>query len=386
MQVGETSRPVHPATGQAEDSLKRPWPVVLTENRPMQPYDQKVAVVTDRQPVEVEKHVKNIEAGHIEPALKSALQVKHTAVIENESVENKCDKEERTLVTTESSKAADIGNQHRAHPEVATELEDERTVKSRPSPELLPVGKMSRALVSSDQSSQPLATLSDRTLTQPVSEPPVAPVGESHPVTSQAHEQALVVLSPNSAPSDGAINVVDGLKTSAIQAVEHSADDTGAFAAACGRDVDIAPSTETTTPAHNAAAVESPDQRISVTTSEGPPMSSRAGGSSSSEVKKRTGSVDVFFTPTSPVVVQGSKDLISFNSEPSVVPSAKRSAEKRTNTETFQPNVPPANDDANKVASCSSRRTNHMLMFRMTDKRLMPYRLSYSAYCVLVVY
>ncbi|KAL1419500.1 hypothetical protein MTO96_025408 [Rhipicephalus appendiculatus] len=89
VQVDETYRPARSSTVQAEVSLKGPRPIVVAGERPLQSYDRKIAVVTDRRPVQVEKHVENVEAHPIEAALESARQVKHTAGIGSESVENK---------------------------------------------------------------------------------------------------------------------------------------------------------------------------------------------------------------------------------------------------------------------------------------------------------
>ncbi|KAL1419502.1 hypothetical protein MTO96_025410 [Rhipicephalus appendiculatus] len=347
--VDETIRPMDPVTVKEKESVSGPLSIVAAEDRPVQTYERSIAVMTDSPAHEVDKHgeSENSKADRIESASESALQVRHTAGKESDIVENESGKDERMLVSTEPPN--DVRSKHMELLEPATtELEGGRMVESRVQPKWSPGERTSPELVSSNQSNQQVVTLSDRTLAQPVSQHPPATINDTHPVPSQAHEQALVSSSPNSAQRDGTMAMVDPLKTSAIQAAEQSADDTRALATAGAKDVDVSPSTDITKRDNSAVAVVSPEQRISVVTPEGPPVSSRADGLSSSEVKERTGSTDVFFAPTSPVAAQGSKDLISFTNEPLDGPSAVNSEENRTKAEAPIQNASFTKDGADK--------------------------------------
>ncbi|KAH8025294.1 hypothetical protein HPB51_005765 [Rhipicephalus microplus] len=325
----EYIRPTDRVTAKEEASMSGPFSVVVAEDRPVQTYERSIAVMTDSPADEVDEHGENenSKALSIESASESSLQVKHAEGKESATVENESDKDECTLVSIEPPN--NVRNKLIERPQpLTTELEGGKTVESRVRPKWEPAERTSRELVSSNQSSQQVATLSDRLLAPPVSQHPLATVDGTHPVPSQAHDQALVFSSPDLAQRDGTIAMVDTGKTSVVEGSEQSADDTRTLAASGGREVDISPYPDISKRDNSAVAVESPAQKISVMTPGGPPASTRADGSSSSEVKERTESTEVFFTPTSPVAAQGSKDLISFTNEPLDGPSAVNSAGK----------------------------------------------------------
>nr|XP_050040387.1 uncharacterized protein LOC126537419 [Dermacentor andersoni] len=347
--VDRTTCPPVPVTVKTELSVTSPGPVVVAEDEPVQPYERNVAVINDSAPGDGVKHGENSEAGHVESALESSTRDNHTAGKESEiALESKSDKHEVRLAPTESQNS-DVHNEQRASRELAARLEDETTIESRVPPKWLPVERKSRELASSDQSNQQLTTLSDRTLASPVSQHPIEIDADTGLVTSPAYKTTLASLLPILSQSGGNVDVVDQLKSSAIQAAQHSTDDTRTLATAAGRDLDITLSPDVTKHERATELVES-SGKTSITTPERHQKAPQADSSSSSGVKERTDSTDVFFTSTSPVAAQGSKDLISFNSEPSAGTPAERSEEK-TDTDAPKMSVSPSKDDVAKRES-----------------------------------
>ncbi|KAH7952928.1 hypothetical protein HPB49_002641 [Dermacentor silvarum] len=349
--VDETTRPADSVNVKAEVSVTSPWPVVVAEDKPVQPSERNIAVMKDSPPGEVAKHGENSEAGHVESALESSARDNHIAGKEREmAVDSKSDKDEERLATAESHKA-DVHKEHRERREPETRLEDETTIESRVQPKWLLVERTSQELASSDQSNQQLTTLSDRALAPPVSQHPIEIGADAHLVTSPAHQTTLASSSPISSRSGVSVDVIDQSKPLAIKAAEHATDDTRSLATAARRDLDVTPSTDITKHERATELVESSERKTSVTTPEGHQKALQADSSSASEVRERTESTDVFFTPTSPVAAQGSKDLISFNSEPSASTPAERTEEKRIDTEAPKMNASSAKDDVPKPES-----------------------------------
>ncbi|KAH6937270.1 hypothetical protein HPB50_026238 [Hyalomma asiaticum] len=332
-------KPADPVTAKADVSVTGPWAVVGAECKPMQPYNRNIAVMTDIPPDEADEQGENSDVRHI------GLASESSAGEQSGAVESKSDQDVGRLTATE---AADLHDDQGERPAEATTLEDGTIVESRVPPKWLPVERTSRELISGDQPNQQLATVTDRALTHPISHPPIATVTDAHLVTLPAPQGTLVSSSPTSGQGVGSVRTIDDLETSAIEAAGRPEDNTRTLDTAGRKDLDSVPSTDIAEPARTTATAESPEQGTSVAALEGQPTTPQMHSSSSTEVKERAGSTDMFFTRTSPVVAQGSKDLISFNNEPPDDPQAERSVEERTNTVASTPNASAPKDEADK--------------------------------------